>query len=138
MEMTFKIYKIIAIQHIIDTTIINFDNSVLNSMPQGLIKCNDRIINDKDSNFGNLSKSKTSTTDTRATTLPPIENAFMCIETSSNNNAGEKFVSFEGIDIFQINTITSYYNRFSLNIDSTLKTKDRLRTRFLIDGSWHI
>ena len=49
-----------------------------------------------------------------ATSLPPIGNNYMYIETSSNNHGNNVFVSFERTDIIQISNITFHYNRFSI------------------------
>ena len=49
-----------------------------------------------------------------ATSLPPIGNSFMYIETSTNNHGNKVFVSFERTDIIQISKISFYYNRFSI------------------------
>ena len=43
-----------------------------------------------------------------ATSLPPICNSFMYIETSSNNHGNNVFVGFERTDIIQITNITFY------------------------------
>ena len=55
------------------------------------------------------------TSDSGATSLPPVGNGFMYIETSSNNHGHEKiFVSWERPDNIRISNITFYYNRFSI------------------------
>ena len=53
------------------------------------------------------------TSDSGATGLPPIGNAFMYKEARSNNFGEIVFVSCERTDIIQFTNITFYYNRYS-------------------------
>ena len=55
-------------------------------LPYWKIICNDKKNSGKISNFIESTKTNSPTGSSGATTLPPIGNAFMYIETSSNNN----------------------------------------------------
>ena len=71
-----------------------------------------------------------------ASSLPPIGNAFMYIETSSNNSGSDDvFVSWERTDIIQITNITFYYNRFSILTSDSLKSMGRFRIQLLLDDN---
>ena len=60
----------------------------------------------------------------------------MYIETSSNNNGNNVFVSWERTDIIQTTNITFYYNRFSSS-DNNLRGMGRFRIRLLLeDDTW--
>ena len=56
-------------------------------------------------------RTNTPTPDSGATSIPPIGNAFMYIETSSINHGANVYCSVERIDIIQNTNITFYYNR---------------------------
>ena len=61
----------------------------------------------------------------------------MYIETSSNNNGSNVFVSFDRIDIIQITNVTFYYIRFSHITNNSLKSMGRFRILLLLeDNSW--
>ena len=61
----------------------------------------------------------------------------MYIETSSNNYGNKIFVSFERTGIIQISNKTSYYNRFSILNNGSLKSMCRFRIHFsLEDNTW--
>ena len=57
--------------------------------------------NGKITNFIKSTKTNSPTGYLGATSLPPIGNSFMYIETSSNNHGKNVFVSFERTDIIQ-------------------------------------
>ena len=78
------------------------------------------------------------TSESGATDLPPIGNAFMYIETSSVNHGHEKiFVSWERTDIIQTTNITFYYNRFSILTNDSIKSMGRFRIQLLLaDNTW--
>ena len=59
----------------------------------------------------------------------------MYIETSSNNNGNNVFVSFERTDIIQISNITFYYNRFSILTNDSLKSMGRFRIQLLLENN---
>ena len=72
-----------------------------------------------------------------ATSLPPIGNSFMYIETSSSNHGNNVFVSFERTDVIQISNITFYYNRFSILTKDSIKSMGRFRIQILLeDNTW--
>ena len=100
----------------------------------GIKKCNDKNENGKKSNFIKSTKTNSPTGDSGATSLPPIDDSFMYIETSSNNNGDNVFCSFERTDIIQISYITFYYNRFSAR---STKSMGRSRIQLLLnDNTW--
>ena len=75
--------------------------------------------------FGNFLKStitSSTTSHSGATSLLPIVNSFMYIETSSNNHGPNVFVSWERTDIIQITNISLYYTRFSILTNDSLKS----------------
>ena len=78
------------------------------------------------------------TSQSGATSLPPIGNSFVYIETSSNNHGnGKVFVSQERTDNIQITNITFYYNRFSIVNNDSLKSMGRFKIHwFLEDNTW--
>ena len=82
-------------------------------------------------------KTTSPTSETGATHLSPIGNAFMYIETSSNNHGDYTFVIFQRTDIIQITNITFYYNSFSILTNDLLKSMDRSRVEVKTDDdSW--
>ena len=90
---------------------------------------------------GKFLKSTTSSSpsgESGATTLPPIGNAFMYIETSSNNHGNNTYVIFERTDIIQITNVTFYYNRYSILTDDSLKSMGRFRIEIKNnDNTWN-
>ena len=73
---------------------------------------------------------------TGATSLPPIGNIFMYIETSSNIHGHERmFVSFERTDINQISNITFYYIRFSILTNESKNSMVRFRIQLLLENN---
>ena len=82
-------------------------------------------------------KTNSPTGNSGATTLPPIGDSFMYLETSSKNHGNNVFCSFERTDIIQISNITFYYNRFSILTDDSLKSMGRFRIQMLLeDSTW--
>ena len=67
-----------------------------------------------------------------ATTLPPIGDSFLYIETSFNNHGNNVFDNFERVDFFQVSNITFYYNRFSVLTNVSLKSIGRFRIQLLL------
>ena len=82
-------------------------------------------------NFEKLTKSNSPTGKSGATSLPPIGDSFMYIETSSNNTGKNVFVSWERTDIIQITNITFYYNRISIS-DNNLRGIGRIRFPIIV------
>ena len=99
------------------------------------LKCNDKNNNGKIQNFIRSFKTNSPTDDSGATSLPPIGDSFMYIETSSDNNGENVFVSFKRTDIIQISNITFYYNRFSILNNDSLKSVGRFRIQLLLDDN---
>ena len=134
---TYNLTKFNKIQ-LTDTTIIKTGNSGGYLLPSWRIFCDDINNNGKTSNFIRSTKTNSPTGDSGATNLPPIGNAFMYIETSSNNHGHERvFVSWERTDIIQITNITFYYNRFSTLTNDSLKSMGRFRNQLLLeDNTW--
>ena len=89
-----------------DTTIILSPNNGGYLLQNWIIKCNDKDNSSKIQHFIKSRKTISPTGDSGATSLPPIGNAFMYIETSSNKNGNNIFVSFERTDIIKITNIT--------------------------------
>ena len=99
------------------------------------IFCNDRNKNGKLNIFIRSTKTSSPTSNAGATVIPPIGNAFMYVETSSNNFGENVFCSWERTDIIQISNITFYYNRFS--IEGDLIAMGRFRIQVLTkDNVW--
>ena len=123
--------------HLRDTTIIKFPNTG-GYLPQNwLIICNDRNNNSKIQHFIKSTKTNGPTSFSGATSLPPIGDSFMYIETSSNNDSENVFVSLERTDILQITNITFYYNRFSILLDNSKKSMGRFKIELLLeDNTW--
>ena len=134
---TYNLTKYNKIQ-LTSSTIIKAGNSGITVLAYWRIACNDRNNNGKISNFIKTTKTNSPSGETGATTLPPIGDAFMYIETSGNNSGNENiFVSWERTDIIQITNITFYYNRYSILIDNIKKSMGRFRIQLLLeDNTW--
>ena len=102
---TYHLTKYDKIQ-ITDTTIFIYPNTGGYLLQNWVIKCNNN--NGKIQNFIKSTKTNSPTGFSGATSLPPIGNSFVYIETSSNNYDKNVFVSFERTDIIQISNITFY------------------------------
>ena len=89
-------------------------------------------------NFIRATKSNSPTSQSGATSLPPISDSFMYKETSSDNHGHERvFVSWEGTDIVQITKSTFYYHRFSILSNDSLRSIGRSRIQLLlVDNTW--
>ena len=133
---TYNLTKYNKIQ-LTDTTIIKTGNSGGYLLPSWRIFCNDKNNNGKIANFIRATKTNSPTGESGATSLPPIGDAFMYIETSGGNNGNNTFMSFERTDIIQITYITFYYNRFSILTNDSLKSMGRFRIQLLLeDNTW--
>ena len=101
------------------------------------IQCNNKNNQSRITDFIKSTKTNSPTGDSGATSLPPIGNSFMYIETSSNNHGDDVFVSWERTDIIQISNITFYYNRFSILNNDSEKSMGRFRIELLLeDNTW--
>ena len=99
---------------IMDATIIKSPNTGGFLLQSSNIKCNDKNGAGKIQNFMRLTKTNSSSSKSGATSLPPVGDSSMYIETSSNNRGPIVFVSWERTDIIQITNITFYQNRYSI------------------------
>ena len=123
---TYNLTKYDKIQ-IRDTTFIKCPNTGGYLLQNWILKFNDRNINGKIQNFIKSTKTNSPTGYSVAMSLAPIGNSFLYIEMSSNNHGDNVLVSFEQTDIIQISNITSYYNRFSILTNDSLKSMGRFR-----------
>ena len=120
-----------------DTTVMKTGNTGGYLLPSWRIYCNDIINNGTITRFVKSTKTSSPTSQSGATSLPPIGTAYMYIETSSNNHGDSVFVSWERTDIIQITNITFYYNRFSILTNDSLKSMGRFRIQLLLeDNTW--
>ena len=120
-----------------DTTVMKAGNTGGYLLQNWNIICNDKNRNGKISNFNKSTKTSSPSSNSGATSLPPIGNAFMYIETSSNNHGNNVFCSFERTDNIQITNITFYYYRFSILTDDNLKNMGRFWIQLLLeDNTW--
>ena len=120
-----------------DTTTMKDGNTGGYLLPYWKIICNDKNNDGRITNFIKSRKTKSPTSDSRATSLPPIGSAFMYTETSSGNHGNNVFCSFERTDIIQIPNKTFYYNRFSILTNNNLKAMGRFSIQLLLeDNTW--
>ena len=133
---TYNLTKYNKIQ-IVDTTEIKFPNEGKYLLQKWNIIFSDINGNGKLNNILKSTKTSSPTSQSGATSLPPIVNSFMFIETSSGGHGINGFVTFERTDIIQITNITFYYNRFSILTNNSLKSMGRFRIQFLLeDKTW--
>ena len=123
---------------ITDMTEIKYPNIGSDVLQKWNIKCNNKNNVSKVGNFIKSTKTNSPTGHSGSTSLPPIGNSFMYIETSLNNHAHERvFVSWERTDIIQTSNITFYYNRFSILTNNSKKSMGRFRIQLLLeDNTW--
>ena len=120
---------------ITDITEIKFPNSGDALLQKWKIYCNNKNNQSRINDFKKTTKTNSPTGFSGATSLSPIGDAFMYIETSSNNHGSNVFVSWERTDIIQISNITFYYNRFSILTNDNLKNMGRFRIQLLLDDN---
>ena len=134
---TYNFTKYDKIQ-ITDTTEMRYPNIGSDLLQKWNIKCNNKNNQSRITDFIKSTKTKSPTGYSGATSLPPIGNSFMYIETSSNNHGHERvLVSWERTDIIQISNITFYYNRFSILTNNSLKAMGRFKIQLLLeDNTW--
>ena len=117
-----------------DTTIMRYPNHGGYLLQNWIITAQDENGNAKLNNFIKSTKTSSPTGSSGATSLPPIGNAYMYIETSGGNSGSDNiFVSWERTDIIQITNITFYYNRFSISNES--RNMGRFRIQLLLDDN---
>ena len=120
-----------------DTAKIKYPNTGSYLLDNCKTNCNDKNNKDKILKSYKSTKTISLTVDSGSTSLSPIGNSFMYIETSSNNNGNNVFVSFERTDNIQISNITFYYNRFSIPTKELLKTMGRFKIQLVLeDNTW--
>ena len=122
-------------KQITDTTVIKAPNTISYLIPIWKIECNDRNNNGKIQNFIKSTKTNSPTSNSGAISLPPIGNAFMYIDTSSNNFGDGVYVILERTDIIKNTNITFYYDGFSILIEDSLKSMLRFTLQLLIDNN---
>ena len=133
---TYNLTKYDKVQ-ITDTTEMKYPNIGSDLLQKWNIKCNNKNNVSKVGDFIKSTKTHSPTGYSGATSLSPIGNSFMYIETSSNNHGNKVFVSFERTDIIQISNITFYYNRFSILTNDSKKSMGRFRIQLLLeDNTW--
>ena len=133
---TYNLTKYDKIQ-ITDKTEMRYPNIGSDLLQKWTIKCNNKNNQAKITDFIKSTKTNSPTGYSGASSLPPIGNSFMYIETSSNNHGDDVFVSWERTDIIQISNITFYYNRFSILNNNSKKSMGRFRIELLLkDNTW--
>ena len=85
--------------HLTDITTMKAGNTGGFLLPYWKIICNDKNNNAKIQNFIKSTKTNSPTGDSGATSLLPVGNAFIYMETSSGNHGYNVFCSFERTDI---------------------------------------
>ena len=98
-----KYYKI----PIMDTTFLIKGNGQY-LLPRWKIICNYKNNIGVTTNFIRATKANSPTSESGATSSPPVGSAFMYIKISSNIHSSNVFVSWEKTDIVQITNITFY------------------------------
>ena len=121
-----------------DITEIKYLNTGSDLLQKWKITCSNKYGDSRIADFLKSTKTNSPTGNSGATALPPIGNAFMYVETSSNNSGiNNVFVSWERKDIIQISNITFYYNRFSILTSDSKKSMGRFRIQLLLgDNTW--
>ena len=133
---TYNFTKYDKIQ-IIDTTEIKFPNEGRYLLQKWNIIYYVINGNGKLSNIIKPTKTPSPTSQSGATSFPPVGKSFLYIETSSGGHGNDVFVSWERTDIIQITNITFYYNRFSNLTNNSLKAMGRFRIQLLLeDNTW--
>ena len=118
---------------ITDITEKNFPNSGNALLQKWKIYFNNKNNQSRISDIIKSTKTNNPTGFSGATSLSPLGDAFMYIETSSNNHGPNVFVSWERTDIIQTSNIAFYYNRFSILTNDNLKNMGRFRIQLLLD-----
>ena len=98
---------------ITDITEIKFPNSGDALLQKWKIYCNNKNNQSRINDFIKSTRTNSPTGFSGATSIPPIGDAFMYIETSGNISGNGVFVSWERVDIIQITNISFYYNRYT-------------------------
>ena len=132
---TYNLTKFVEIQ-LFDLTEIKYPNIDSYFLPKWNIKNLHKNNGAKVGKFLKSTITSSPRSESRASSVPPIGNSFMYIETSSKNHGhGRAFVSWERTDINQISNILFYYNRFSILTNDSLKSMGRFRIQQLLKGN---
>ena len=100
-------------------------------------KCKDKNNNVIIQNFIKSPKTNSPPENSGATSLPPIGDSFMDIETSSGSHGNGVSVSFELTDVIQIGNKIFDHNRFSFSTKNSAKSMGRLKIQLLFaDNTW--
>ena len=118
---------------ITDTTTIKNPNTGDYLLQNWVIKCYDLINCGKIQNFIKSTKTTSLNCFSGTTSLPPIGNSFMCIETWSNSHGNGVFVIFERTDIIQNSNKTFYYKSFPILTNDSLKSIGGFRIQLLLE-----
>ena len=102
---TYNLTKYNQIQ-LTDTTTMKAGNTGGYLLPYWKFACNDKHNNGKIQKFLKSTKTNSPMGESGATSLPPIDNGFRYIETSSNNHGPNVFASWETTDLIQITHFT--------------------------------
>ena len=121
---------------ITNATEIKFPNIRSDLLQKWNIKSNNKTNQSRITDFIKSTKTNSPTGYSGATSLPPIGNSFMYIETSSNKDGHERvFVSLERTDLIQISNNTFFYNRFSILNNDFKKSMGRFRILLLLEDN---
>ena len=120
--------------HITDTTTLVFPNTGAKLLQNWKIIRNDKNNNCNKNTFVRSTKTTSPTGYSGATSLPPIGNGFVYIETSSYSHRNIVCVSFGRTDIIQISNLTFYYNRCSIITNDSLKSMGRFRIQLSLEN----
>ena len=121
-----------------DTTFIKNPNTGKHLLQRENIKSNDKNNNSQTENLNKSTKTSSPTSYSGATILPPIDNAFMFIETSSKTNTSSAYVILERTDVIQITNIPFDYNRLSILSNTSLKVMVRFGVQLLPEyNTWN-
>ena len=122
---------------ITDTTIIKYPNTGQDLLQRWKIICNDKNKESLMGNFIESTKTSSPTDHSGATVKLPIGDAFMCLETRSNNHTNSAYVILERTVIIQITIINFYYKRYSILTNASPKPMGRFRIQILLeDNTW--
>ena len=106
-------------------------------LPKGRSKNLSKNNGAKAGNFLKSTKTNSPTSNSGATSLPPIGDSFMYTETSSSNHGPNVVVKWERTDIIQLAKTTFYLSRFSILTGDNLKNMGRFRIQLLLDeNTW--
>ena len=121
--------------NLVDATKIIFPKNGNDLLQNWRIITNNRFNTGRPEDFIMSTRTNSPTAQSGAELIPPIGNAFMYIETSSNNHnehGSNVFVSFERTDIIHL---TFYYNRFSSS-DPLKRSMGKFEIQTLRDNVW--